>query len=126
MGTDRAERIVNEFIAALVRADIDEIVDLFSEEGVYHPLPMAAAVGRAAIRKMLSEWFAVDYRTLKIDVHRTLSDGRTLMHERTDVFVLNGRELEHPTAVTFEIDDDGKIMACREYFDLSPFVGPQT
>ena len=126
MSTEASERVVDEFIAALVLGDVDQIVELFSDDAVYHPRPMSPAVGKPAIRRMLTEWFSVDYRTIKIDVHRTLSDERVVMHERTDVFVLNGQEFEHPTAVTFEIDGDGKLTACREYFDMSPFVTPQT
>lgn len=37
--------------------------------------------------------------------------------ERVDNFVTNGTTIEHHLVAVFELNDDGKITAWREYFD---------
>jgi limonene-1,2-epoxide hydrolase len=48
-----------------------------------------------------------------------VSDGKTVMHERTDRFMLGNREMTTPIAAAFEIEN-GLIAAWREYFDVPP------
>ena len=89
-----------------------------TEEAVWHPMPMTPAVGKPAIRALISEWLRTAPRG---EVHRQVSDGKTVMHERTDRCSFGGREVVGPVAAAFEIDD-GRISAWREYFDPSPFA----
>jgi len=39
VGTTGAERIIDEFMAAWERADVDELLDYFSEDAVWHRFP---------------------------------------------------------------------------------------
>jgi limonene-1,2-epoxide hydrolase len=82
---------------------------------------MKPAIGRAALRVAIIEWLhgAVGVRAV---VRHQVSDGSIVMHERTDHFLLHGRETATPVGAAFEIVD-GRIAAWREYFDMSPFVG---
>jgi limonene-1,2-epoxide hydrolase len=122
VGTTEAEQVVDRFIAACNRGDVDEILDYFTEDAVWHPLPMKPAVGKPALRESLSVWLRGAIG-LRAEVHRQVSDGMIVMHERTDRFSLGDREMASPTAAVFEIDN-GRITAWREYFDMSPFAGP--
>lgn len=121
MVTTEAERIVDRFLAAWERADVDELLDYFADDAVWQPGPMKPAVGKRALREAMLEWLrgAAGVRT---EVHHTVSDGTIVMHERTDRYTLRARETATTAAAAFEINN-GKITAWREYFDLSPFVG---
>lgn len=72
--------------------------------------------GRVAICEWLTGAVGV-----RAEVHATVSDGKLVMHERTDHFLLGGKEAATPVAAAFVVDG-GLIHAWREYFDMSPFV----
>jgi limonene-1,2-epoxide hydrolase len=44
------------------------------------------------------------------------------MNERTDVFAINGKQIDLPVVGVFEIAPDGKIVAWRDYFDMTPLT----
>ena len=101
--------------------NVDELLDFFTDDAVWHPMPMKPAVGKIAIREALTEWLRLEAGGVRGEVHRQVSDGEIVMHERTDRFSLRGREMESAVGAAFEIQD-GRIAAWREYFDMSPFV----
>jgi limonene-1,2-epoxide hydrolase len=115
-----AEQVVTRFVAAWERADPDELLDYFTEDAVWHPMPLKPAVGRVALRDAISLWLRATTQ-LGAEISSQISDGKTVMHERTDRFSLGGREYESPVCAVFEIDN-GRISAWREYFDMSPFA----
>jgi limonene-1,2-epoxide hydrolase len=125
VATSDAEQIVFRFVAAWERGDADELLDFFSEDAVWHAMPMKPAVGKPAIRVLVSAWLEYYARgsrtTPRGRIDKQVSDGRVVMHERTDWRTVDGREIELPVAALFEIDD-GRITAFREYFDMSPFA----
>ena len=120
---DNAQGVVDQFLAAWERADVAELLDFFTDDAVWQPGPMKPAVGKTALRAAMVEWLqgAVGVRA---EVHRQVSDGTTVMHERTDRYTLGGREMATPVGAAFDVRD-GRIAAWREYFDMSPFVGHQ-
>ena len=124
MATTEAEQIVSRFVAAWERADVDEMLAYFADDAVWHPMPVKPAVGKPAIREAISQW--MDSVThLGAEIYRQVSDGRTVMHERTDRYLLGTREMADAIGSVFEIDN-GLITAWREYFDLSAYVLAQT
>ena len=52
MTTEPAE-LVTEFCALWAKPDLETILGYFTEDAVYHNIPMAPAVGLAAIRQLL-------------------------------------------------------------------------
>src|SRR5260370_20660976 len=56
MPTD-AEKVVNEFCNAWPRKNIEEILGFFTEDAVYHNIPMEPARGQAAIRGVISTFY---------------------------------------------------------------------
>ena len=48
-----SDKIVRDFCAAWGRGDVDAIVDAFSEDAVYHNIPMAPCKGKDAIRAFI-------------------------------------------------------------------------
>jgi limonene-1,2-epoxide hydrolase len=119
MATTEAEQIVTRFVAAWERADVDELLDYFSEDAVWVRGPMKPLIGKPALRDAIStEWFgAVTH--LGAEIHAQVSDGKIVMHERTDRFMLGDREMASSIGAAFEIEN-GLITAWREYFDLPP------
>ena len=59
------ERVVRDFIAAWSRLDVDEIIDYFAIDGVYHNMPLRVVQGHAALKVMISRfiggWTATEW-----------------------------------------------------------------
>ena len=122
MATTEAEQIVERFVAAWERADVDELLGYFTDDAVWHAMPTAPTVGKVALREAFSVWMGATTQ-LGVEIHRQVSDGHTVMHERTDRILLGGEEISTPVCAVFEVDG-GRISAWREYFDMSPFLHP--
>jgi len=114
------EQIVRDFCAAWGRRDIDELLTFFTEDAVYHNMPMDAVQGTEQIRNVL-QMFVPMAREIEFIVHKITSDGDVVFTERTDRFVMGDKSLELPVAGVFEIED-GKIAAWRDYFDMNTFM----
>jgi limonene-1,2-epoxide hydrolase len=119
--TTSPDALVTEFCAAWIRMDADELASYFTEDGVYHNMPMAPAEGRAAIHAMLSGMKAM-IANIRFEVHRQVANGNLVMNERTDHMVMGDKNISLPVVGVFEIDN-GKIRAWRDYFDMAQFTG---
>jgi limonene-1,2-epoxide hydrolase len=64
---------------------------------------MNPVIGKAALRDAISAWFG-GVTLLGVEIHMQVSDGKTVMHERTDRFVLGNREMATPICSVFEIE----------------------
>jgi limonene-1,2-epoxide hydrolase len=111
------DAMVREFIAAWERRDTEFIVDHFTDDGVYHSVPLTPIVGKQAIRDFVEGFVGKPPGRLVIR-HQVASDT-VVMNERTDYITLNGQPVVLPISGVFEIEH-GRIKAWREYFDLGP------
>ncbi|MBX7433453.1 nuclear transport factor 2 family protein [Mycobacterium sp. Y57] len=116
--TRSPDDVVTEFCARWTTPDPDELAAYFTEDGVYHNMPMDPVVGRAAISAFITEFTSmvdgIDFR-----VHRQIATDSVVFNERTDVMRFkDGRELALPVAGVFEVHD-GAIVAWRDYFDMA-------
>jgi limonene-1,2-epoxide hydrolase len=114
------ERLVREFCAAWSRRDIDELLAFFTDDAIYHNMPLAPAQGRQAIRQVM-EFFVPPAEAIDFEVHAIASAGTVVLTERLDRFVIGGKTVELPVAGVFEIEA-GKIRAWRDYFDMSTWT----
>ena len=112
-----AESIVREFCAAWSRLDPDELTNWFTEEAVYHNIPMEPLKGHEAIREFLAGFLAA-VTFAEFELKNVVSDGDIVMTERIDNFELNGKRAGFPVMGIFELRD-GKIAAWRDYFDMA-------
>jgi limonene-1,2-epoxide hydrolase len=114
------ESIVNAFIAAIERCDVDTAAALADEHISYENVPMQPIVGRAALKAALGAFLGattnVDWRIL-----RQLAVGNVVVNERIDRFEVNGGWLELPVAGFFEVIN-GHITLWRDYFDLASYT----
>ena len=110
--------VVTEFCSLWSNPDPDVIMTHFTDDAVYHNIPMAPAEGLPAIRDLLPMMLD-GMEGIDFVVHRQVADGNLVMNERTDVMRrTNGGRVELPVMGTFEVRD-GRIAAWRDYFDLA-------
>ena len=117
------DRIVRDFSAAWGRADLDAILDAFSENAIYHNMPMEPLSGKVAIRAGLEGFFQMSPGGIDFEILHQVVAGNLVFNERIDTFVNEGKETAAPVCGVFEIDDAGKIKAWRDYFDMGAFQG---
>ena len=118
------EQLVREFCAAWERRDIDELLGYFSDDAVYHNMPLDPAVGTEAIRVVLG-MFVPPAEQIDWEILSIASSGNVVFTERVDRFVIGGTQIELPVAGVFEIEG-GKITAWRDYFDLQTWMNQTT
>jgi limonene-1,2-epoxide hydrolase len=120
MSHGTAEEIVNAFIAAIERRDIESAAAMADEHISYENVPMRPIVGRDALKAALGAFLGattnVDWRIL-----RQVAVGNTVVNERIDRFEVNGGWLELPVAGFFEVTN-GHITLWRDYFDLATYT----
>ena len=116
-----AEAIVSEFCKAWARLNIDQIMDFFTDDAVYHNMPFEPARGKDAIRAAINTFLPMA-KSLHFKVLKTASAGNVVFNERVDVFELaNGKTISLPVAGVFEIAGS-KISAWRDYFDMATYT----
>jgi len=115
------DALVTQFCKAWVRMDADELSEYFTEDGVYHNIPMQPAVGKAAVHQMLAGMGSM-ISAIRFEVHHQVATGGVVMNERTDHITMGEREIALPVVGVFEIDN-GRIKAWRDYFDMAQFSG---
>jgi limonene-1,2-epoxide hydrolase len=115
------EQLVRDFCEAWADADFDRVVASFTEDGVYHNIPVDPMVGHEAIRAMI-DGFTAGLEIVEFKILEMLSRGSTVITERVDVFRKpDGGLVELPVMGIFEFEGD-KIARWREYFDLNQFM----
>ncbi len=112
--------IVTDFCAAWESKGIDEILEYFTDDAVYHNMPIAPVTGKDAIRATL-ESFSGGIDKIEFVVLNMAVNGNNVLTERVDVFTGADKTISLPVMGTFEIVD-GKIAAWRDYFDLNQFM----
>lgn len=116
-----AESIVNEFCKAWARLNVDQVMDFFTDDAVYHNIPMKPATGRDAIRKTI-EGLLKGTTWLEFKILHTASSGNIVFNERVDSFEANGKRISLPVMGIFETTANGKIKAWRDYFDMKMYT----
>ena len=120
MSDEQPIDIVRRFCAAWGTKDLDEIIAFFSDDAVYHNIPLAPVVGPDQIRATI-EGFSGGVEEIVFRVDNIAADGDTVMTERHDIFRFANGEIDLPVMGTFEVAD-GRITAWRDYFDMNQFM----
>jgi limonene-1,2-epoxide hydrolase len=117
MGTEEdAERVVRDFCDAFDGRDAGSLRPYFTDDVVYHNIPLDPAVGIDAAIAFIEGFFGM-CDTMTIENLHVAVRGNVVLTERVDTFTVG--EVVAPLKVmgTFEVRD-GKISAWRDYFDL--------
>lgn len=112
--------IVRDFIAAWSRLDVDELLSYFTDDGVYHNMPIGPISGHERLRPFiaafLNGWTQTDWEILNM-----AAVGNIVFAERLDRTRLGDRSVNLPCCGVFEIED-GKIRVWRDYFDMASYT----
>jgi limonene-1,2-epoxide hydrolase len=116
--TRSADKLVTEFCNLWLSPNPEKLAEFFTEDAVYHNIPMDPVKGRDAIQQFIAGFVAA-VEGIDFDVHRQFSDGTIVMNERSDVIRRkDGGEVRLPVMGVFEVRDD-RITAWRDRFDLA-------
>jgi limonene-1,2-epoxide hydrolase len=112
--------LISQFCDAFAGRDADELAAYFTDDAIYHNMPLEPAVGRQAIRDTIAGFTGMADK-MWFDVLGIMADGPIVMTERVDHIVMGDRDIALPVMGTFEVSD-GKITAWRDYFDMNQFT----
>lgn len=108
---------IEEFRDAYVARDVERMLALFADDA---ELTWAAGTfrGKDAIRKVF-EW---DIRLSPTAEVRdagcgVVASGRTVVWERVVSLTADGVPYEEPAVTVYELDDEGRIVRLRSYYD---------
>lgn len=112
--------LVTRFCEAWSTFDLDAIGAFFTDDAVYHNIPIAPVTGRDAIKATIAS-FTGNTESLEFRVLNIAGAGNTVLTERIDIFRFSNGTVELPVMGTFEVTGD-HISAWRDYFDLNQFM----
>ena len=112
--------VVARFISAWPEGDAAALASFFTDDAVYHNIPMEPIVGKEAIGATFAAFIGMAER-IEFETLHTAVDGPIVMTERIDRFISPAKTIALPVMGTFEVVD-GKIRAWRDYFDLAQFT----
>jgi len=115
-----AKQVVRDFCAAWETMDQQRILDSFTDDGVYHNMPMAPAVGKDAIKGLLGMILA-PASAVTFEIKHMAAEGDVVLTERLDTFKMGGKTVTLDVMGAFEVRD-GKIAAWRDFFDLAQWT----
>jgi limonene-1,2-epoxide hydrolase len=115
--TGDAEQVVLDLAEAFKKHDAEALRPFFTDDVVYHNIPMDAAVGIDATIAVIEGFLGMS-ESLVIENLHVASRDNLVFTERIDTFTVGGKVAPLPVMGIFEIRD-GKISAWRDYFDMA-------
>ncbi len=101
-----------------------ELAAFFSDNAVYHNIPLAPVTGRQAIANNFATFIrpgAPGIESLALRLVNIVAEGPIVMTERVDGFKTPNKSFELQVMGIFEVRG-GKIDAWRDYFDMNQFT----
>jgi limonene-1,2-epoxide hydrolase len=105
---------VKEFDAEAPAAE--RIGAYFTEDALYHNIPMQPISGRQNIQNALGG-MAATMKSRGWEVKHQVANGDVVMNERVDRFHMGGKDVSIAVMGVFVLRE-GKIAEWRDYFDL--------
>ena len=116
---ERNEEIIREFISSWSELNADKLADFFSEDGVYHNIPMQPVKGKENVRQFIAG-FIQPWTETTWDILSIASAGELVIVERLDRTQAGDKAVDLPCVGVFEMQD-GKIKVWRDYFDSNTY-----
>lgn len=113
MSDSENERIVTEFLTALREKDFGTAEKLLDDDLVYQNVGLPTIRGG---RRTIKLFEALPRLGFDVAVHRSATDGDTVLNERTDVLSVGPLHVKFWVCGVFEIHD-GRITLWRDHFD---------
>lgn len=122
MGATDPTAVVTAFCDTVPSGDLDALVAFFTDDAVYHNIPLDPVVGPEAIKATLAG-FTGAVESLEFRMVNLSAAGPVVLTERVDVFHFpGGHDIALPVMGAFEVTADGKISSWRDYFDMNQFM----
>lgn len=118
---EEAERVVRELCTAFEKRDAEALRTFFTDDVVYHNIPMDPAVGIDATIDFIRGFFGM-FETVTFEIRHLAVRDNVVLTERVDHFRLGSKPAALPVMGTFEVRD-GRISAWRDYFDMAQITG---
>ena len=112
-----AERVVRELCTAFEKHDAEALRPFFTDDVVYHNMPMEPSVGLDATIEFIAGFFAM-FESLTFEVLHLVSHDGVVLTERVDTLRTADKVVSLPVMGAFEVRD-GRISAWRDYFDMA-------
>lgn len=112
--------IIRKFIAAWSRLDASELVEYFTEDGVYYNIPVGPVSGRDNLHQFISGFIA-NWTSTQWDILNLLANDKLVMVERLDRTCVGDKSVDLPCFGVFEMAG-GKIRVWRDYFDMGTYL----
>ena len=113
--------VVRHFCEQVSEGNAEQCASFFSDDAVYHNIPLDPILGRDNIRDTIAMFLGMADKVWFETLH-IVADGPLVMTERIDHFPKDGRDIALPVMGAFEVNGDGKITAWRDYFDMNQFT----
>ncbi len=114
------ETVIREFLKAWSRLDPKELASYFTDDGIYHNMPLQPVQGREKIQGFIggfiSSWTKTDWEVVNI-----VAAGDLVIAERVDRTKAGDKSVDLPCVGVFELEN-GKIKVFRDYFDLGTYI----
>ena len=111
------EKVVRDFCETVRQVDLKALLAFFTEDAVYHNIPVDPVQGHAEIEATLAQFMSPGGEA-SFELKAIATSGNTVLTERVDVLTMGGKRIEIAVMGTFEVTSDGKISAWRDYFDM--------
>lgn len=113
------EEVIRNFIEAWGRLDPEELAAYFTDDGIYHNMPIAPIAGREKVEEFI-RGFAGSWTETTWDLLNISSSGDLVFAERLDRTRAGDKSVDLPCVGVFELED-GKIKVWRDYFDFATY-----
>jgi len=110
---------IEAFIAAWDEYDLEKVYSFMADDIEWTDVPLSTVNGVAQARAKMDVFPGVE--ACGFDTHHIAASGNVVLTERTDWFVIKGRRRSLRLMGTFELNDAGKILRWRDYFDSAEF-----
>jgi limonene-1,2-epoxide hydrolase len=116
-GPERDIAIVESFLAAFARGDLEGALAHLSDDIVYQNVPFAPDRGKPAVSRTLRAFGSIA-TSFRVEMYNIAARGGVVLSERGDIIKGPLLDLDLHVCGTFEIQD-GKIVLWRDSFDLA-------
>ena len=110
------EAMIREFCAAWPERNVEKLLGYFTDDALYHNMPMEPVTGKNGIREVLNLFIPAE--DVEAEITQLATRGNIVFTERIDRMTFGGKKVVLPCAGVFEIRD-GKIATWRDYCDLA-------
>jgi limonene-1,2-epoxide hydrolase len=118
------EEVIRNFVEAWGRLDPQELSAYFTEDGIYHNMPIAPIAGREKVEEFI-RGFSGAWTETTWDLLNISSNGNLVFAERLDRTRAGDKSVDLPCVGVFELED-GKIKVWRDYFDFATYGNAMT